>query len=62
MGTTSSSSRADLEAVLRTADVISIHCPLTPATRGLMGCAGKICAFVSAFDLSLLQKRAVLYL
>lgn len=32
----SKSSRADLEAVLAEADFVSLHCPLTPATRGLL--------------------------
>jgi D-3-phosphoglycerate dehydrogenase / 2-oxoglutarate reductase len=31
----SSSTRADLEAALNTADAVSLHCPLTPATRHL---------------------------
>ena len=31
--------RAVFEAVLRQSDVISIHCPLTPKTRGLIGIA-----------------------
>ena len=41
VGTTSRSSRSDLEAVLRVADVISVHCPLTPATHELIGCANR---------------------
>lgn len=31
------SDRLPLEEVLRTADVLSLHCPLTPQTRGLIG-------------------------
>lgn len=31
----SDSSRADFEALLAASDFVSIHCPLTPATRGL---------------------------
>lgn len=37
LGTTSSSSRADLEHLLASSHVVSLHCPLTPATRGLIG-------------------------
>jgi len=33
----STSSRAELEALLARADFVSLHCPLTPATRGLLG-------------------------
>jgi len=33
---TSRSSAAELDAALRQADVISLHAPLTPATRGLI--------------------------
>ena len=35
-GSTSRSSAGELEAALRQADVISLHAPLTPATRGLI--------------------------
>jgi glyoxylate reductase len=28
--------RVDLEALLRESDIVSLHCPLTPATRGLL--------------------------
>jgi glycerate dehydrogenase len=31
--------RADLDELLPQADVLSLHCPLTPATRGLIGAA-----------------------
>lgn len=34
--TTSRTSRAELLAALRAADAVSLHCPLTPATRGLI--------------------------
>ncbi len=34
--TTSRSSRADLLAMLRASDVVSLHCPLTSATRGMI--------------------------
>jgi phosphoglycerate dehydrogenase-like enzyme len=37
LGVSSSSPRADLETLLRNAHVISLHCPLTPATTGLLG-------------------------
>jgi len=37
--TTSASSRAELHALLAQADVVSLHCPLTEATRGLIGAA-----------------------
>jgi glycerate dehydrogenase len=29
--------RVDLARLLETADVVSLHCPLTPATRGMIG-------------------------
>ena len=32
-------SRGDLHAILRQADVVSLHCPLKPETRGLIGAA-----------------------
>ncbi len=32
----SATTRAELHAALRTADAVSVHCPLTPATRGLL--------------------------
>jgi glycerate dehydrogenase len=35
--TSSRSSREDFERLLKEAHVISIHCPLTPATSGLIG-------------------------
>ena len=35
--TTSTSSQQDLECLLREAHVISLHCPLSPATLGLIG-------------------------
>ncbi|KAL3134120.1 hypothetical protein ABBQ32_008542 [Trebouxia sp. C0010 RCD-2024] len=36
-GLTSSSTRAELEALLQTADIVSLHCSLTPKTHGLIG-------------------------
>lgn len=39
MAVRSSSSREELEALLSRADFVSLHCPLTPATRGLIGTA-----------------------
>jgi glycerate dehydrogenase len=42
--------RMDLEALLAAADVVSLHCPLTPATRGLIG----------AHELSLMKPDAIL--
>ncbi len=38
VGTSSRSSREELEALLSAADIISVHCPLTPATQDLIGC------------------------
>mmetsp|Transcript_23266 Transcript_23266/g.28644 ORF Transcript_23266/g.28644 Transcript_23266/m.28644 type:complete len:294 (+) Transcript_23266:308-1189(+) len=35
--TTSKSSRRELEDLLRTSDIVSVHCPLTENTRGLLG-------------------------
>ncbi|KAG2447217.1 hypothetical protein HYH02_007957 [Chlamydomonas schloesseri] len=37
LGVTSRSSRAELEALLSSSHVVSLHCPLSPATRGLIG-------------------------
>lgn len=42
--------RVPLDALLRSADVLSLHCPLTPATRGLIG----------ARELSLMKPTALL--
>ena len=36
VGATSATTRAALLAMLRTCDAVSLHCPLTPATRGLI--------------------------
>lgn len=36
-GLNSKSSRAELEALLQTADIVSLHCSLTPKTHGLIG-------------------------
>lgn len=37
VGLRSTSGRQELEALLRSSHVISIHCPVTPATQGLLG-------------------------
>ncbi len=37
VGVTSKSSAEDLQQLLATSDVVSIHCPLSPATKGLIG-------------------------
>ncbi|KAG2444479.1 hypothetical protein HXX76_001229 [Chlamydomonas incerta] len=37
VGVTSRTSRAELEALLAAAHVVSLHCPLSPATQGLIG-------------------------
>ena len=39
VGVRSSSSREELERLLTTAHVVSLHCPLTEATRHLIGAA-----------------------
>jgi phosphoglycerate dehydrogenase-like enzyme len=36
LGVRSGSTRAELDALLASADVVSLHCPLTDATRGLL--------------------------
>ena len=36
---TSHSPRADFETMLAAAHAISLHCPLTPATQGMLGAA-----------------------
>ena len=42
--------RTDLETVLRTSDIVSLHCPLTPQTRHLIGAA----------QLAMMKRTAVL--
>ena len=37
MGVNSKSSRSDLEDMLQVADVVSLHCSLTPKTHHLIG-------------------------
>jgi glycerate dehydrogenase len=39
VGSTPAAGRLPLAEVLRTADVVSLHCPLTAATRGMIGAA-----------------------
>jgi acyl-CoA synthetase (AMP-forming)/AMP-acid ligase II len=41
ISTRSSSSRAELEHLLRESDVVSLSCPLNDATRGLIGCVAR---------------------
>ncbi len=48
--TVSSPVRVTLDEVLRNADVLSLHCPLTPATKGLIG----------ARELSMMKPDAIL--
>ncbi|GFR50822.1 hypothetical protein Agub_g13076, partial [Astrephomene gubernaculifera] len=36
IGVTSRCPRADLDSLLRSSHIVSLHCPLTPATRGLI--------------------------
>ncbi|PNH06099.1 Glyoxylate reductase [Tetrabaena socialis] len=50
LGVTSTSPRADLEALLAASHVVSLHCPLTPATAGLIG----------ATELALMRPGAIL--
>ncbi|GIL67012.1 hypothetical protein Vafri_20406 [Volvox africanus] len=50
MGVTSRSTRPELEQLLRSSHVVSLHCPLTPSTRGLIGPA----------ELELMRKDAIL--
>ncbi len=49
-GGASEPGRVDLERLLAVADVVSLHCPLTPATRGLIG----------AREIALMRPEAVL--
>ena len=49
-GTAPSPGRLDLHEILPRVDVLSLHCPLTPATRGLIGAA----------ELALMKRDAVL--
>lgn len=37
MPITSGATRAEMEAMLRACTFVSLHCPLTPETRGLIG-------------------------
>ena len=37
IGTNSKSSRLDLESLLQQADIVSLHCPVTPKTHQLIG-------------------------
>ena len=50
VGVTSTSSREELEQLLRSCHVISLHCPLTERTRGLVGDS----------ELSLMRRDAIL--
>lgn len=50
VGVSSSSTRHELAELLRASDVVSIHCPVTPATKGMIG----------AHELALMKPRALL--
>lgn len=39
VGEADTDARVPLDALLRVADVLTLHCPLTPATRGMIGAA-----------------------